>query len=101
MELAASEKIRLARVAEVLTGSGTEAKRLRAAMPDTSKKPSKSVPKEEEVVMEIAGEDMKGGRRSTSKDISISYMLWGMSQKVQLAGVVSLVVVVFQARHSV
>ena len=88
-QMAADEKLRLKRVAAVVGGDGSEAKRFRAGGATKDSKESKSASKKagnSVVVIEIVDE-AKGPRKSAVDDISIPYILWGHSQKIQLAGV--------------
>jgi hypothetical protein len=43
------------------------------------------------VIVEVAGIDSFAGKKSAAQNIDVEYLLWGFSQKVQLAGVSSLV----------
>ncbi len=90
-EIAIIEKNRLDKLGLVVGGVGAEGKRLRTSMESSagSKKTAKG--DGTSVVLEVHGEEARtGSKKSAVNDISVVFILWGHSQKTQLAGVTAL-----------
>ncbi len=87
-KLAAEERLRLEKQAALVGESSAAGQKARAAAAG----PASATVTEKakiggEVVVEIFGEESRAVKRCAADEISVPFILWGNSQKVQLAGV--------------
>ncbi len=96
-ELARLEKVRLEKLAAAASAAGEAGQKLRAsAAAATTPAAKKAIRKGGDLVVEVFGDDARG-EKTAAKDISIPYIMWGNSQKPQLAGVATLLLTLLRA----
>ncbi len=87
-ELASLEDSRRKKAAVVLSGDGKIATKLRADLvPQSTIRAGGKAAELSGTVIELIGDESRAGKRSAADSIIVPHILWGVSQKVQLAGV--------------
>jgi hypothetical protein len=87
--IAAKEKARLAALATARSAQGEAGKKLRAGLALVQGAPPAKKARVEtgSASIEVIGDESRSTKKSVVDDVDISYILWGNSQKIQLAGV--------------
>jgi hypothetical protein len=100
-KIAAIERARLLKHGQVIAGEGPDGKRFRSSLVG-NEGPSKKPAKDGSVHIEIFGDGARGSsdKQAAVDKINVNYILWGHSQKTQLAGVTFSDIWVLGARHS-